>query len=414
MSGTSMASPQIAGAAALLLERHPAWTVAELKAALIGTGTPAEEDGQVAAPTRGGGGVANPSRADVPLVLASPASVSFGLVRPEGTVPTEVRLTDAGGGAGVWNVAVDTVTAAPGSGLLVATTVSVPGTLMLSPTLTGDVAEGDLSGFVRLTRGLDVRRIPFWLRVVRPGLAAATAIELRSPGLHRGDTRGNPSRVSRYRYPDVPTDGIIPAVLQGPEQIFRVTLTKPAANFGVVIVRREKGVRVEPRVVSAGDENRLTGYAALPLNLNPYLAQFGERVLAAGAIRPLAGRYDVVFDSPRATGAGGYVFRFWIDDMRPPTAVLAKSRVQHGMPLVVRVADADSGVDPATAKATIDGAQRSISLRSGALTVSTKGVRRGSHRLRLQVSDYQESRNMENVPPILPNTRVLRATIVIR
>jgi hypothetical protein len=27
------------------------------------------------------------------------------------------------------------------------------------------------------------------------------------------------------------------------------------------------------------------------------------------------------------------------------------------------------------------------------------------------VSDYQEAKNMENVPQILPNTRVLRATI---
>ena len=38
----------------------------------------------------------------------------------------------------------------------------------------------------------------------------------------------------------------------------------------------------------------------------------------------------------------------------------------------------------------------------------------GKHRLRLQASDYQESRNMENVPPILPNTRVLSAAIVVR
>jgi hypothetical protein len=29
------------------------------------------------------------------------------------------------------------------------------------------------------------------------------------------------------------------------------------------------------------------------------------------------------------------------------------------------------------------------------------------------VSDNQESRNMENVPPILPNTGVLRTTVVV-
>jgi hypothetical protein len=33
--------------------------------------------------------------------------------------------------------------------------------------------------------------------------------------------------------------------------------------------------------------------------------------------------------------------------------------------------------------------------------------------LRLQVSDYQETRNIENVAAILPNTRVLRAAFTV-
>jgi hypothetical protein len=414
MSGTSMASPQIAGAAALLLERHPTWSVADLKAALIGSGDSVEADGEIAAPTRGGGGLADPARADTPLVLASPASVSFGLIRPGTTAPARVELTDAGGGAGVWDVTVDTIAAPNGASLVLAPTVTVPGTLELSPSLTTDVAEGDLTGFVRLTRGADVRRIPFWLRVVRPGLAAATAVELRAPGSYVGDTRGKASLASRYRYPDVPAGGVVSTILSGPEQVFRVTLTRPAANFGVVVTRRGKGARVEPRVVAAGDENRLTGYAALPLNLNPYLAEFGDAVLAAGAVRPLAGSYDVVFDSPSPGGAGSYAFRFWIDDTRPPTATLAETRIRRGALLVVRVSDAGSGIDPTTMKATIDGITRSARLGSGIIRIETSGIRRGSHRLRLQVSDYQESRNMENVPPILPNTRVLTRTIVVR
>jgi len=206
----------------------------------------------------------------------------------------------------------------------------------------------------------------------------------------------------------------VSAVLQGPEQVFRVTLTKPAANFGVVITRRDQGAAVEPRVVSAGDENRLTGYAGLPVNLNPYLDEFSDPVLAAGALLPLAGSYDIVFDSPTPGGAGSYMFRFWIDDTRPPTATLAQMRIKRGSPLVVRVADSGSGIDPTTIKATIDGVTRSARLGSGTVRIQTTGIRRGSHRFSLQVSDYQESRNMENVPPILPNTRVLTATVVIR
>ncbi len=65
-------------------------------------------------------------------------------------------------------------------------------------------------------------------------------------------------------------------------------------------------------------------------------------------------------------------------------------------------------------KVRLDGSERSGTLRSGTLRIRTTGLRRGSHRLRLQVSDYQESRNTENVPPILPNTLVLTKTIVIR
>ena len=43
MSGTSMAAPHVAGAAAILAQRHPDWTGAQLKAALIGSAAPAQE-----------------------------------------------------------------------------------------------------------------------------------------------------------------------------------------------------------------------------------------------------------------------------------------------------------------------------------------------------------------------------------
>ncbi len=414
LSGTSMASPQIAGVSALLKERHPTWSVATLKAALIGSGSPVQVDGTPAPPTRGGGGLAVPVRADVPLILASPASVSLGLVRPGSSVPATVTLADAGGGAGAWNVSVEAISAVVGAQLSIAPTVTIPGNLDFAAVIDATAAEGELTGFVRLTRGTDIRRVPFWLRVERPGLLAATTSALSAPGLYSGDTRGRPALASRYRYPEVPVGGIVAAVLDGPEQLFRVTLTKPVANFGVVIVRRGLGARVEPRIVMSADENRLTGYPALPVNLNPYLAVFGSRVLVSAAVRPVPGIYDIVFDSPTAAGAGSFSFRYWVDDTTPPSLVLPQPRVKRGTPVIVNVADAGAGVDPATVTATIDGAKRAAPLRAGALRISTNGLRPGRYALRVQVSDYQESRNMENVPPILPNTRVLRKTIVIR
>ena len=112
---------------------------------------------------------------------------------------------------------------------------------------------------------------------------------------------------------------------------------------------------MEPRVVSAGDENRLTGYPALPTNLNPYLAQFGNPVLAAGAIRPLAGSYDIVFDSATAAGAGAFTFRYWVNDTRPPSLKLEQAQVRRGAAIRVEIADAGSGIDLSTVRVSVDG-----------------------------------------------------------
>ncbi|MEU7897120.1 S8 family serine peptidase [Nonomuraea sp. NPDC049152] len=43
MSGTSMATPHVAGAAAILAQRHPDWTGARLKAALVGSAKPVRD-----------------------------------------------------------------------------------------------------------------------------------------------------------------------------------------------------------------------------------------------------------------------------------------------------------------------------------------------------------------------------------
>ncbi|MSO95417.1 MAG: hypothetical protein EXQ81_06435 [Thermoleophilia bacterium] len=413
-SGTSMACPQVAGTAALLQERHPDWSVAVLKAALIGSGSTVEVEGKPAPPTRGGGGLIDPVRADTPLIASSPPSVSFGLVSPDTSVPVQLQVSDVGGGAGVWTVAVETAEQEAGAALAVPLTVSVPGQLSITASVGAAAADGDFSGAVLLTRGAEERRIPFWLHVSRPGLATVQGVRLSAPGRYIGDTRGQPARVSRYRYPDVPANGSVSASLQGPEQVFRFTLTKPVANFGVAITHRGAGVTVEPRVIVAGNENRLTSYAALPVYLTPYLAQFGSPVLAAGALRPRPGIYHVVFDSPKPGGAGRYSFRFWVNDTQPPNTNLLRSRVGRNAPLVVAVSDTGAGTDPNTALATIDGTTRTTTWAGNTLRIATVGLTPGSHRLRLQVSDFQESRNSENVPQILPNTRVLTTTIMIR
>jgi len=94
-------------------------------------------------------------------------------------------------------------------------------------------------------------------------------------------------------------------------------------------------------------------------------------------------------------------------------AELLTTNVRRGAPLLVRISDTASGIDPASLVARMDGRERPVLLRGGVARISTAGLAPGKHRLRFQVSDYQESRNMENVPAILPNTRVLSATVVV-
>ena len=60
--GTSMAAPHVAGAAALLIERHPDWTPSILKAALMNTAVQTrDENGAPYPETRTGAGRVNPA-----------------------------------------------------------------------------------------------------------------------------------------------------------------------------------------------------------------------------------------------------------------------------------------------------------------------------------------------------------------
>jgi hypothetical protein len=252
--------------------------------------------------------------------------------------------------------------------------------------------------------------------VVAPKLRRHAVLPLARTGTYGGDTKRRRALVRYYRYPDNPRTLGINRVLRGPELVFRVRLRKPAANFGVAVLTRADGVRVEPRVVYTGDENRLTGPVGLPLNVNPYTDRFQLFTRSAGALRPAAGVYEVVFDSATKGGAGRFTFRFWIDDTVPPKLSLLTRTVARGGRIRIAARDAGSGIDPRSLSARIDGryAPARYVRRAGVIIVRDGTLAPGRHTVELVASDHQEAKNMENALRILPNTARLRARVVVR
>ena len=412
-SGTSMASPHVAGAAAVLKQRHPSWTVAQIKSALESTGDPvhpAAAKGEVAT-TREGGGRIDLVRADNPLIFTDPTGLSFGLVGRGATATRQLATSDAGGGAAPWTVAIEPQSTPQGATLTATPTVVAGLPVTVSLAVTPNAAEGEATGFVALTRGTDVRRVPYWFHVEAPRLAAEPVKVIPGAGVYHGDTRGKKSLVSTYRYPE--SGPGITTALGGPEQVFELKLKRVVANIGAVVVTSSTGVRVTPRLVLNRDENRLLGYPALPVDLNPY-ADFGRPVPAVGAILPAAGTYDFVFETPTGGKPGRFTFRVWVDDTTPPTVRLLTPGAPRASHILFSVSDAGSGVDPKSISVKVDGAARSFRYARGVVSLSSVGLTPGRHKVTVSAADYQETKNMEDVGPILPNTRTFTRFVAVR
>jgi subtilisin family serine protease len=429
--GTSMSAPHISGAAALLLERHPGWTPKEVKSALMDSARPAW--GDTARTTEAnveleGAGLANLVAADDPKIFTDPQSISLpdlDVTRGPVSRGMLVLVSDAGGGAGSWQVQVRPQTASAGASLVVPSTIDIaPGGETALPVVAraaADAVAGDETGFIVLTQGGVTRRVPYLFSVTRPGLESETATPLQL--LQIGDTSVGTNQASVYRWPTgglgrYGQDILGPVREDGAEHLYVVHVNEAVVNLGVSVVASSTGSVIDPWFLGSKNENDVQGYAGTPTNVNNFsFFDFELDYGAAGLQFPRQKEFFVSVDSGRDefTGrslSGRYLLRAWANDLDPPIARVMTTRVAAGRPtLVARTLDAQSGVDPfslAIAYGQVTILAAAYDPVSGIaifpLPASAPALKAGMVRSVFVASDYEEGKNINSVSAILPNT----------
>lgn len=217
-SGTSMASPHVAGAAVLLRQAHPDWSVAMIKSALMSTAKYMDvylADGRTAAqPLDMGSGRLDLTKATDPGVILDPPSLSFGFV-PTGTQTTiTVTVRSVAAAAETYNLS----TLYTAAGFAPTQTTSLPGFTLSTAALTLNPGEtktfqvtfnpatarpnyGDKQGYVILDGTTHDAHLAAWARVV-PATPLADVLLVDGDFSTTGADFGFPLDDYRWYYTD--------------------------------------------------------------------------------------------------------------------------------------------------------------------------------------------------------------------
>lgn len=178
--GTSQATPHVAGAAALVIQQHPAWSPAQVKSALMSSAMPAVFTGASKTASAGalamGAGRLDLAKAATVSATFAPASLSFGILKLKKKVAaaTDFIITNTGAGQNTFALSVQELE--PGDGfstaLATATTITLAPGQSTTATLEIDAVKRaekrDYTGFVVVNDAQgQIMRVPFWVRFVK-------------------------------------------------------------------------------------------------------------------------------------------------------------------------------------------------------------------------------------------------------
>lgn len=338
-SGTSMASPHVAGAAALLRQVHPDWSPAAVKSALMSTAVREvwldNDRTQAAGVLDEGAGRIDLARAANPGLIFDPPSLSFGNLSQSPGEPTRrVQPVTVRNVAGAQNY---TISANPTDGAAFALRVE-PATVTLGPgesasfsvaiEIPADAPPADYGGIVEV-RGADggpPLHLPLWARTLpaQPGTKVllldndgSTSLGLRDYSGYYGNALGELGIPTTYLDLDAlaTQEQTLPSL--GELQQHEIIIWFTGDNF---VPSGAPGV---PVPLTPIDQNLLIAYL-----------QSGGSLIATG--QDLADASDIDIGSPdprygRSDLYHGYLGARWVqDDVFTPTASLERRAVGTG------------------------------------------------------------------------------------
>ena len=228
MSGTSMATPHVAGAAAILAGQHPDWTAEQLKATLMGSA--AAKDNLTV--FEQGAGRADVAKAVESTTFAAPASLNLGVVRwpyrDTGPISKTIAYTNHGTGPVTFRLTADVkdksgAPAPEGMFTVAPASLTVPSGGRASATVTADITlDGPTGAFAgTITATPDTGG-----GIVRTPVAVHREVESYDVKLSAIAHDGTPSDNYRYRFVPIDQSSIYKAFVTGP-----TTVRLPAGEY---------------------------------------------------------------------------------------------------------------------------------------------------------------------------------------